>query len=84
MALNIKDPETDRLVREFAKLTGRSMTEAVKSAVKDGLEREMRRRGKNIDRAQIRKIVDRINSYPLRDNRPADEILGYDDRGLPG
>ena len=49
MALSLKDAETDRLAREVAKLTGESLTEAVRSALAERLERERasgeRRRG---------------------------------------
>lgn len=38
MAILIKDPETDRIVRELAMRTGRTITDAVKTAA----ERELR------------------------------------------
>lgn len=38
MALNIKDPDTDRLVRVLADKTGLSLTEAIKLAVADKLD----------------------------------------------
>ena len=34
MALNIKDPETDLMVRQLAELTGEKITDAVKVAVR--------------------------------------------------
>ena len=40
MALSIKDPETDRLARELAKTTGESITEAIRAALRERLERE--------------------------------------------
>jgi antitoxin VapB len=40
MALNIKDEETHQLVSELAKLTGESLTLAVKVSVKERLERQ--------------------------------------------
>jgi antitoxin VapB len=46
MALNIKDPETDQLVRRLARLTGENITRAVKTAVRERIEREERGRGK--------------------------------------
>ncbi len=49
MALNIKDPETDRLARPLAELTGENTADAVKAALRDRPERERRRRGKKID-----------------------------------
>ncbi len=39
MGLNIKNPETERLIRELADLTGESLTEAVTASVRERLER---------------------------------------------
>ncbi len=39
MSLNIKNPETHRLAKELAGLTGESMTEAITTAVRERLER---------------------------------------------
>ena len=44
MALSLKDAETDKLAREVAKLTGESLTEAVRKALAERLERERRKR----------------------------------------
>jgi antitoxin VapB len=82
MALSLKDAETDRLAREVAKLTGESLTQAVRTALAERLERERRKRGgKN--------LVDRLNeialhcaSLPDYDTRTPDEIIGYDDEGM--
>lgn len=81
--LNIKDPETARLARELARLRGGKITAAVKDALTAELERERRRAGLEIDREAIAKIQRRIASRPVLDDRPADEILGYDENGLP-
>lgn len=83
MALNIKDPETDRLARQLADLTGENITEAVKTAVSDRLEHERRRRGRKIDRAALRRVQALASELPVVDDRSPDELLGYDDRGLP-
>lgn len=40
MALSIKNPETERLARELANVTGESLTEAVTQALRDRLVRE--------------------------------------------
>lgn len=84
MALHIKDPDTDRLARCLAKVTGESLTEAGNKALRARLEQETRRRGKPIDRAKVDEIVKRIVARPVLDDRPADEIMGYDEHGLPG
>lgn len=39
MALHIRDPETDRLVRDLAEIKGIGITEAVKLAVENELRR---------------------------------------------
>jgi antitoxin VapB len=40
MALSIKDKETDELARRLASATGETLTEAVKRALEERLERE--------------------------------------------
>ena len=44
MRLNIKNEETQRLVRELAQLTGETMTGAITVALRERLEREHRER----------------------------------------
>lgn len=83
MALSIKDPKADKLAREVASLTGETLTEAVATALRERLERERRKRERGADArlARIQAIARRCASRPVRDLRPADEILGYDDTG---
>jgi antitoxin VapB len=83
VAFNIKDPETDRLARALAAATGESLTDAIRIALRDRLERETRRGRKGIA-AEIRRIQERLARLPVLDQRAADEIIGYDERGLPG
>ncbi|MCC5863300.1 MAG: type II toxin-antitoxin system VapB family antitoxin [Gammaproteobacteria bacterium] len=83
MHMNIKNPETHRLARELAELTGESMTRAVTRALEERLERERRRRGRAGIGRQLLAIGRRAASRGLKDPRPADEILGYDEAGLP-
>ena len=45
MALSLKDAETDRLARALAALTGETLTEAIRRALAERLERERVRRG---------------------------------------
>ena len=40
MALNIKDPEADRLARELAARTGETITQTVVASLRDRLKRE--------------------------------------------
>jgi antitoxin VapB len=82
MALNIKDPETDRLVRRLADATGEKITDAVRIAVSERLERVTRRRGK-ASMEELLAIADRVASKPVVDPRTPEEIIGYDENGLP-
>ena len=85
MALSIRDPETDRLARELAALTGETMTQAIRVALEQRLEHERRRRAGELDRRRraIDEITRRVVSLPVLDERSEDEILGYDEHGLP-
>jgi antitoxin VapB len=82
VALNIKDAETDRLVRHLADLTGEKITDAVKTAVRERLDRERRQRGK-ASVEELLAIARRISSQPVVDPRTPEEIIGYDEHGLP-
>lgn len=83
MPLNIKDAETDALVREMAELTGETITVAVQTATRERMERLRGRARADLLRADLQEIADRCAALPVLDERPADEILGYDADGLP-
>jgi antitoxin VapB len=79
--LNIKDPETDRLARELAELSGLPITAAVREAIEERLA-ILRSRSRAAPPG-IDEIITRGRARATVDTRPEDEILGYDDRGLP-
>jgi antitoxin VapB len=83
MALNIKDPTADRLVRELAETTGESITTAVTVAVRERLDRIGRMAPADVREREINRIALRAASRPVLDDRSPDEILGYDEHGLP-
>lgn len=83
MALNIKSPEADRLARTLADATGESLTEAVSTALRERLERVQGRKRALGLREEIERIQARIAQLPKLDSRSDDEILGYDEHGLP-
>jgi len=82
MALSIKNPEADRLVRELTAITGESMTEAIVVALRERVDRERDRRGPG-KAEKLRMLAEEIAALPVLDGRSAEEILGYDERGLP-
>lgn len=83
MALSIKHPEADRLARELAAYTGESLTETVLQALRERLRRETGKTEGHRLRDELAAIRQRCSTLPVLDNRSADEILGYDDWGLP-
>ena len=83
MPLSIKDATTEQLAREVAKRAGESLTEAIQTALRERLERLQRDRKQHILRGQLEEILRRVDSLPELDSRSADEIIGYDENGLP-
>jgi antitoxin VapB len=84
VALSLKDPETDRLAREVAKLTGETLTEAVRNSLIDRLARERLRRGRPAQRLAeaLDALARECAALPDLDTRSADEILDYDQNGM--
>jgi antitoxin VapB len=84
MAISIKAPEADRLARELVAVTGETITEAVIVAMRERLAREERKQ-QNSDSLleEIRAISHHCASLPVLDTRTDDEILGYDENGIP-
>jgi antitoxin VapB len=83
MALNIRNPETERLAEAVAKLAGETKTEAVTRALRDRLARLRRERAGRRLADELDDIARQCAALPVKDNRPADEIVGYDELGLP-
>ncbi|MEW6278695.1 MAG: type II toxin-antitoxin system VapB family antitoxin [Candidatus Eremiobacterota bacterium] len=82
MALSIKDDEADRLARELARHTGETLTQAVIVALRERLERVAPSAGSTL-LEDLERIVERNARRRILDRRPEDEILGYDESGLP-
>jgi antitoxin VapB len=84
MALNIKDPEADRLARRLSEITGETIAEAVVMALRERLAKEDAKR-RNIDGLieDVRAISEHFRSLPVLDGRRDDEIVGYDKIGIP-
>ena len=83
MALNIRNPETERLASELARRTGETKTEAVTKALRERLGRLRRERGKRRLADELNEIALRFASLPVLDPRRPEETIGYDDDGLP-
>jgi len=83
MALNIKSQEADDLARELAQRTGKSITDAVIAALRESLAREQGRLGRRTLTHDLREIGRRCAALPDVDRRSADEIIGYNEVGVP-
>lgn len=73
--MNIRNRETEKLAEAVAKLMGETKTQAVMQALRD---RTGRRLADDLDAIALH-----CSRLPVQDSRSADEILEYDERGLP-
>ncbi len=87
MALYIKNPEAKRLARELAALTGETIAETVVKALRERLRRENARTGiafpGRVLKDEIMAISRRAGRLPRRRGQTPEQIIGYDERGLP-
>ena len=83
MALNIRNPEAEQLAEAVAQLTGETKTQAVTRALRDRLDRLRRERSGRRLADELDEIGRQCAQLPVRDTRTPDQILGYDENGLP-
>jgi antitoxin VapB len=84
MTMNIKNPETNKLARDLANLTGESLTEAVTAALRERLTRleSERRTEALVQRAlELGRDCARHMNEPFLSTDIGD--LLYDENGLP-
>lgn len=83
MALNIKTDEAHDLAKRLAEARGTSLTDAVTEALRRMLGDETRASEPGLLLGEVRELQRFVADLPDRDCRDPDEILGYDDVGLP-
>ena len=83
MALSIKSIETEHLARKIAAKIRQRLTGAIQKALEERLERLNNNRRSQALTAQIDDILERVDAMPDLDARTPDEIIGYDEDGLP-
>ena len=81
MVLSIKSAEADELARELSRLTGESLTDAITASLRERLERQRVDRSDLVER--LLAIGESARDLPRLDLRSDDEIVGYDQHGLP-
>jgi antitoxin VapB len=83
MALNIKNPETERLIQELARVTGETKTAAVTEAVRERLERAREKTGNSLADRLIKIGKECAANLPAPYRSLDHAELLYDERGLP-
>ncbi len=82
MALSIRNPKAEKLVKEIIAITGGKITQEIINALEERLQ-NLRGRNRYTDTyEEIIKISERCRSLPELDNRSPDEILEYDEHGV--
>jgi antitoxin VapB len=85
MGVLIKNPATEAKIRQLAARTGESLTGAIDQAVDERLERlgPLKRKGR-VNRKKLAKLLAYFDSLPkVNENLTDEEIVGYDEGGLP-
>jgi antitoxin VapB len=90
VAILIMDQDVDQLIQTLVEQTGESITDAVKTAVRERLERispkELERAPLTEDEIYARKrrladLIDACAAMPTVDDRTPDQIIGYNEFG---
>jgi antitoxin VapB len=84
MGVFIKKLEAEAKIRELAARTGETLTEAIERAVDERLARlgPPQKKGR-VDRNKVAELLAYFDSLPVDDPRSPDEIIGYDEHGVP-
>jgi antitoxin VapB len=84
VSLNIKNPATVALVDELARRQGISKTAAIHQALSEQLRRMGHGTGSQ-ERllAELRAIRERVDRLPELETRSDEDIIGYDEHGIP-
>ena len=85
MGLSIKNTQVERMIRDLAARRSVTMTEALRQAVAHEIERDEEARAAEVEAkmAELMAITRELAALPVLDSRSADEIIGYDENGLP-
>lgn len=83
MPISIKNEQTEALARQLAELTGETITEAVRAAVAERYDRLRRARSGRSLVDELTVIAQRCARRPVISPLSDEEILGYDEAGVP-
>ncbi len=74
-----RTPLAHRLAQQISKRTRMTLTEVVISA----LEEKIQKPGRPLNREKLDALTGRMGALPILDAREPDELLGYDEFGIP-
>lgn len=83
MAFHVSSERVDRNVRRLAKLTGQSLTEAIDAAVVEKLRRLEPRRPDPTYVEDLLRMAEEIRQHLRPGIKSTDDLIGYDENGLP-
>lgn len=77
--------EAEQLLRLVASKTGKTPGDVLKEAIEARAEAAgiPSKRRRKFDEAKVRAIIERVSALPILDNRSDDEIIGYNEFGVP-
>ena len=85
MSILIRNPKTEKKIRQLAKRKGVTLTNAIDRAIDNELAQlgPQRKRG-TVDRKRLAELLAYFDSLPkINEHLTDDEIIGYDEHGLP-
>lgn len=77
--LYVKNPAAHRLAAQLSKRMGVTLSDAVIYALEDQIQKT----GRPLNRTRVDAVCGKIGALPVLDARAPEEILGYDDFGIP-
>ncbi|MCX6602347.1 MAG: type II toxin-antitoxin system VapB family antitoxin [Acidobacteria bacterium] len=83
MPISLKNDPTEALARQVAELTGETLTEAIRMALSERYERLKRGRSGRSLEDELNEIALRCAARPILSTLSDDELLGYDEMGMP-
>lgn len=83
MPLSIKNDETERLAREVAEAAGESLTTAIRRSLEERLTRLRQGNPVRLRAERLNEIVRRVDALGPAKALSEDEVLGYNQHGLP-
>jgi antitoxin VapB len=86
MALSIRNPETEALARDVARIMGTSITEAITDSLRERVKalaplKQQHSKAQRAREVALARIVAKFGKG-IVDRRSAEDIIGYEEHGL--